>query len=474
MNKKNLLIVFIAIFAGIVFSMLIWQAKPLPWKYTFDYSYLPVGIVNFLDSPGSLRLIPVIVFIAFEAMFIYTIIAPVSALLVLVAIIPIMSIRFVSVHMNIYLHIIFLTAMLTAAISQWVIKGARHPFRLNCMDRWGALFLLYIWFSLSRTNSFRIGLKEVLSLTALFLTYFSVRFLIRNKKDIVKLSKWIAVIAGVVAFQAIAQFCLMKEGIVPLYEDRFYRIYTSFGDPTQLANFLIISIPIVGSLYFEKGKKIRWVLLAIIMIIALFLTFSRSAWIAICLALIVFILFKLKRLKKLVCVPVLIIMCIGFVFMSQDRYVVNDKLGPDVRIRSLYARRDILLSSLFSIKKAPFFGVGPGNFSYINTEYDRRDMVNTSVPNTYLHTLTISGIIGFCIMSLFLVLVLRTGQLYMKKGGYIFIGLYIGIVSNLMHACFENLFYNVISNWIFGLVLGLMITWQMQHQLIDVACPEQT
>ena len=113
------LIAFIAICFGIMISLLSWQTGPLPWKYAFDYSYVPVDVVNFLDSQESLRLIPVIVFIAFEAMFIYTVIAPVSALLILVAIIPVMSIRFVSMHMNIYLHIVFFTAMLTALASCW-------------------------------------------------------------------------------------------------------------------------------------------------------------------------------------------------------------------------------------------------------------------------------------------------------------------------------------------------------------------
>ena len=468
--KKNFLIALIAILVGITLSLLIWQAEPLPWRYTFDYKYLPACLINYLDSPESLRLIPIIVFVAFEAMFIYTIISPVFALFMLVTMIPVMGVRFVSVHMNIYLHIVFLTAMLAAAISQWLIKGASHPFRLNSMDRWGALFLLYIWLSLPRTHFFRIGLKEVFSLTALFLTYFSVRFLIRNKKNIVKLSKWIAVISGVVGAQAIIQFYLMKKGIAPLYEGRFYRLYTSFGDPAQLANFLIISAPLIGALCF-KEKKIKWVSLLLVSAIALFLTFSRSAWIAVCMALIFFILLKMKRLKKLIGVPVLIIMCIGFIFMSQDRFVVSDKLGPDTRARALYARRDILLSSFSAIKRAPFIGIGPGNFSHTNKEYDRRDMVSASVPNTYLHTLTISGIIGFCLMSLFLILVLRTGYLYINKGGYLFMGLYIGVVSNLMHACFENLFYNIISNWIFGLVLGLMITWQSYTE--DLRCDYQ-
>ena len=59
---------------------------------------------------------------------------------------------------------------------------------------------------------------------------------------------------------------------------------------------------------------------------------------------------------------------------------------------------------------------------------------------------------------------LMTGQLYINKGGYIFMGLYIGVVSYLIHACFENLFYNIISNWIFGLMLGLMVTWQSDAQ----------
>lgn len=458
-SRSNFIMALIAILLGLIMAVLSSLAKPLPWKYTFSYRALPEFIINYLDNPASLRLIPVIVFIAFEAMFIYTNIAPINALIMLVAMIPVMSIRFVSVHMNVYLHIVFLSAILTSAISLWLVKGAVHPFRINCMDRWGAMFLLYIWVSLPRTHFFNIGLKEALSLSTLFLTYFSVRFLVQNKKDIIKLLKWISFIGSVVGIQAVIQFYLMKKGMLSLYEERFYRVYTSFGDPTQLANFFIITAPLIAGV-FLSGKKVVWALPLPVITAALFLTFSRSAWVSICLTLILFTLCMSRGLKKLICVPVLIVMLAGLFFMSQDRYVVCDTLAPATRTRSLYTRRAILFSSLSHIRKAPFIGIGPGNFSYTNTDYDTRDMVNTAVPNTYLHTLTISGIIGFCIMALFLTLVLRTGQLYMKKGGPLFTGLYIGIVSNLIHACFENLFYNIISNWLFGLVLGLMIAWQ--------------
>lgn len=454
---RNLIIIFIAISTGIAVSLLTWQAKVLPWKYSFNYSYLPRYIVDYLDSQESLKLIPVIVFVAFEAMFIYTIISPVASILLLITMIPVMNIKFVSFYMNIYIHIIFLIAISTAGLCMYIFKRERALSKLGSIDIWGIVFLSYMWILLVRSHSLKIGVKEIFSLTALFLAYFSVRILIYKREDILRLARRIALVGCVVSIQAIIHFYLMKIGFLNLYEQRFYRAYTSFGDPTQLANFLIMSMSIVGSFYFIERRKFFYIILPM-MAMGLFLTFSRSSWIAICLTIVLLMLFKLKGIKRVMCIPVLVLMAIGFVFMSQDQYVVGDRIDPGVRIRSIYARKDIIISSFFLIRHSPVFGVGPGNFSYFNTEYDTRDMVNVSIPNTYLHTFTISGLVGFFTLSIFLLLIIKRGFLYASVSP-VFMGLYTGVIANLVHGCFENLFYNIISNWIFGLILGMVVTW---------------
>ena len=464
-----------AIVLGIMLAIFSWQVKPLPWKYTFTYSYLPHAVIDYLDSPESLRMIPLIVLIAFESMFIYALISPLASIFLLISIIPVLDIRFVTTYMNIYLPAIFLLAILMAALSRRFAKGEKPFLKLRAMDKWGLVFLFYLWGSLGRAHSLRIGLKEIFSLTTLFMAYFSIRLFSWDKEKFSKLSKWLAWIGGLVGGQAVLHFYLMKRGFLALYEERFFRAYTSFGDPTLLANFLIMVIPLVGIFYFRaraNGGEVKrpsknvlqrrtWGLMLLVMVVALFLTFSRSAWISLGLTLALLILVRLRGLKKMISILILVIMVAGFVAMSKDKYVVNDQLDINNRLRSIYARKDIIFYALRLVRQAPVIGIGPGNFSYFNTEYDTRDMVNTTVPNTYLHTLVISGVLGLGSLLTFLALIVRSGfriinKSGLAKDGLIISGLYIGVMANLIHGLFENIFYNIISNWIFGLILGLL------------------
>lgn len=461
--QRYFFITLIAIVLGSMLAIFSWLVKPLPWKYTFTYSYLPHAVIDYLDSPASLRLIPFIVLIAFESMFIYALISPLTSILLLMSIIPILNIRFVSTYMNIYLPAIFLLGILMAALSRSFAKGEKPFLKLRAMDKWGLVFLCYLWGSLIRAHSLKTGLKEIFSLTAFFMAYFSIRSFAWDKEKISKFSKWLAWIGGLVGCQAILHFYLMKRGYLALYEERFFRAYTGFGDPTLLANFLIMIIPLVGIFYFIQRRT--WGFILLVMVVALFLTFSRSAWISLGLILTALILVRLRGLKKMISILIFLIMVIGFAAMSKDKYVVNDQLAINNRLCSIYARRDITFYALKLVRQAPLIGIGPGNFSYFNTQYDTRDMVNTNVPNTYLHTLVISGIVGLGSLLVFLTLIVRSGfriinKSGLDKDGLIISGLYIGATANLIHGLFENIFYNIISNWIFGLILGLLVSWE--------------
>ncbi|MEA3321204.1 MAG: O-antigen ligase family protein [Bacillota bacterium] len=159
--------------------------------------------------------------------------------------------------------------------------------------------------------------------------------------------------------------------------DEYHRITGTFFSPNTLGVYLntiiilLFSI-VLGGKYNETFNK-KFVLIAIsINSLGLFLTFSRTSWFSLLLAIAV-ILFLKERKKFLISIFLLLLFFVVSLVIIPNEYWVT-KLRLDM---GLGLRYYLWLDGWLIFRDYPIFGVGQGMFSnyYLNYVY---------IPSTYL------------------------------------------------------------------------------------------
>ena len=152
----------------------------------------------------------------------------------------------------------------------------------------------------------------------------------------------------------------------------FLRPYATFSHPNVLGGFLAASLLFI---FFKLRSSTFKNITLILGIAALFLSFSRSAWIA---ALVGFGIMKRKFLIPLL----IIILILFFKFNVQEESVV--------------IRQQLNTSAISMWKTSPIFGVGLGNFLVELPKFlvSREVYFLQPVHNIYLLILAETGIVG--------------------------------------------------------------------------------
>jgi O-antigen ligase len=215
--------------------------------------------------------------------------------------------------------------------------------------------------------------------------------------------------------------------VIEIADERWLRAYGSFSHPNILAGFLVIVILMTTYLatnyknpckikryYFNPG----WFNFFIpILFIALTLTFCRSAFIALVIALIVLGIFiwvknrqELHDFKKTGLVLMTCVIVFGIIFSS----FANQRFSLEARLekKSIDQRQDQLVVSAELIQQKPIVGYGVGNFTSawqkLNSSLASWDY--QPVHNFWLLVLTELGLVG-----LGLLLLVLFGKVFQKR-----------------------------------------------------------
>ncbi len=157
---------------------------------------------------------------------------------------------------------------------------------------------------------------------------------------------------------------------------------------TQLGLFLII---ILGIIFGEINsyKRILFIFLAAISVLALFLTASRwgvfSSLLILTVVIFIFTETKGKRSRQFI----ILYICVFFLISCLYMYFVNYQRYAKLSLFNLYTLRvriDLWSSALSLFKQHPFVGIGPGNFRYYTFYADTH--------NTILEILVSTGLAG--------------------------------------------------------------------------------
>lgn len=274
-------------------------------------------------------------------------------------------------------------------------------------------------------------------------------------------------------FLVISGFLLMLEGYVQYllypnlknlyylgWDEHLYRMFSVFLDPNFLGAFLVLYFLFVLGLLFKfienKNKTASTFLgiLSLIILSAIFITYSRSAYIMLVVGLFVF--FFLKKQKKIM-IGSIVLFVFSIVFFSNAG--LKSEGTNLLRITSTEARIPAALNAINVFKNNPAFGVGFNAYGFAAERYGFIKVSNypnhaaAGTDNSFLFILATTGIVGFLSYLFLWIKILLTAKNGIKEKNIFSYVLLASSVALFFDSLFVNsLFYIFIMLWMWMLV----------------------
>lgn len=348
----------------------------------------------------------------------------------------------------------------------FIIKICMEPdfkFKYTPLNAWIVLFIIMYGVSgvvsLDASSSIKIAMLVISFILFYFVTINS----ITTEKQLKSIIKIFSIIAGVVSLYGIYQYIfggtfasssfLDKE----MFEDIKTRVYGTFDNPNVLGEYLLLAIPIVASNFLaEKNwfKKIFYIGIEVLCLIALALTYSRGCYLGIVLGIAVFVLLIDFR------------WIIGFILgilalpALMPHSIINrfTSIG-DMEDGSTSYRVSIWRGTIDMIKDYWYRPIGQGTtaFNSIYPLYSFSGVGAQHTHNLFLQLTIETGIVGII---LFIGIIFKFFQSLLsaiskvKDNAYRFymIGFVSGMSGFVLQSLFDNTWYNnkiILIFWIY-------------------------
>jgi len=281
-----------------------------------------------------------------------------------------------------------------------------------------ALIITFLASSLNSINIF-LTLKETVKFILIFAFFYLLVYNLNNKFSLNLLPKIITICAFIVSVWFVIDFLFGKVTLVGIGGRTWYRIFGPYTHLNSLGTYLTITIPF-GFFHIFVGdpanpapacrgwakavtrNKLRYKLIffpiIIIQMIALFLTYSRSNWLAIGSVLFLYLLFRYKIRGILYFVIFIFISFVLGSFFTSSSGISKRFLSTfDSKELSILDRKEHLQTAVLMIKKYPLTGVGLGNFQLAAKKYFNKDLTEMA-HNIFLHYGSEAGIFSMVIL----------------------------------------------------------------------------
>jgi O-antigen ligase len=306
-----------------------------------------------------------------------------------------------------------------------------------------ALASLILSFPLFKVRDVFIGSLYLLRWIAYALVYFVIYKLARRGlKDVFG---YILILGGLaVAGSGFIQLLVFPD-FAPMtiygWDPHYHRLISSFFDPNFTGGFLVLNLCLLVSFYLFNPKRL-FLALSAIAYLALLLTYSRSAYLAFLISMIVLGFLKSKK--------VILVALLAFFFSLQMNPRARGRIEGAITVDdSAVHRFSSWEKALIIIKKHPFLGVGFNNYRYAQLKYGFLDPQDSrrgghggaGVDSSFLFVLATTGILGFVFFIWILSLAVRNSFLWARKSVYS-LAFFSSLVGIFFHSFFVNsLFY---------------------------------
>ena len=363
------------------------------------------------------------------------------------------------------------------AITAWIIKKLTS-YKLQVTSYFTATGLNNIlgWFVIINVLTIITSVNFILSIKGFLgkiveyvMLYFIVVEVINNKK---RMRNMLIVILISAVFMIMDSFVQYFSGYDFLrhYSKEGYYLKASFSSHNGFGGWLVVLIPLFLCLPFWTGLKTMYQriglgIVGILLLICLFATYSRGAWLGLFLGL-GFILFystlKIKKIKyKILIIIFLLVSLIGLFFIVP--FTIKERLASIPNVQEGYGlnRINAWQEAFNIIEDYPLFGSGLNTYSFIGRRYKIFEGGGIYPHNSFLHMAAETGVVGLICFIWLLIELFKSGIRFLKNHpGPLVLGLLAGILAFLVHGFFDNNLYSLQLAALFWFMLGLTVSTQ--------------
>ncbi len=330
-----------------------------------------------------------------------------------------------------------------------------------------SIFLPFALFIISATCSTALALNSFTSGQVLIALFFTVRlvtyiflcFVVVNTIKKNEVQKWVKIllITGT-AFAAIGLFQFMFfPNLTSLqafgWDPHVYRLVSTTLDPNYTGLILTFFTSLAVSLYLFKKNKL-YLFLAGLFVVAILLTFSRSSYLALLVAMLT--IGSIKSPKTFFIVITIFIL--SFIFVPQ----IKDRIIGAFLVDETANARIISWHKAFAVfSKNPIFGVGYDTYRFAQIKYGfvpDDDLAGghsgAGSDSSFLLVLATTGVVGFTFFTAMIVSLI----FFLKKNlknNYLSLAVFASFMALLFHTQFVNSFMFPQIMLIFWFLVGL-------------------
>jgi len=348
-----------------------------------------------------------------------------------------------------------------------VLKDNRESIK-NYPVRWWIIFLILCFLAIIYSPVHEKALKLFINLTSYFCMLVLGLHCVKTKID---KKFWIKIIIYSSLLPVLfANLDLLKGG--RFYEDAGNRISGTFTHPNILAFYLVLITAIVflvlkGEAFNLSRGKVNILRLYILnLLVLLFATKTRGAWISCWSLIFIFGLLKDKKYLLLAVILPPLFMVNPLVSERIRDILTNNSYSRGGRLNSLAWRMRLWQSSISSIKERLFFGHGLASFELLSERFFVANMdrsLSRGVPahNVYLSLLFEVGVIGLLSYIFIFFTILKKIFLRMKtvlnKTPFEYAIVFSYILSYLISSFSDNMLYYLAFNWYSWFFIGIIL-----------------
>jgi len=317
-------------------------------------------------------------------------------------------------------------------IISWVIKLIVRRERINVppLGWFFSIFLLAAIQSAVASDYKFEALRGVWDVTRYTVTFFIVIDIIKSPDQVQKIIWTLIVSTGIwVIMGVVHQFLILKREL--FYVLKFFAL----GNKNAIGQYLQMMLSIMVGLLINKSldprRRILLITVIVISSLGLFLSSSKTMWVAFILTLLIFS--YLKRSRKIL----IGVGCIVFAFMGT--FLVNDQVRhmglnilKTIEAPSMQERYIGWRQSYYMFIDNPIFGVGPKCFMDARDKYKVPSFFGQA-HNLVIHTACEMGIVGVGSLISWIVFYIYFIMTYRKRvKNLLYLGLWFGGVGYLV------------------------------------------
>lgn len=330
------------------------------------------------------------------------------------------------------------------------------------------LFYIFWMFVTSITSEIPlVSFKQLISRLWFIVPFYFIMIFAFRKESAIKLFPWVYVVPlSIIIIYATARLYSYAFAEQPAHwvMEPFFNDHTSYG--AVIAMF----VPFFFGLFFFKEKnqanKFIVFIFLIILLIGLYFSYSRAAWISVLISFAVVIILKLKIKLRWILLSLAVVFVIFFYFKdsimlsleknkqdSSANFVEHVESMSNISSDASNLERINRWQSAFRMfNQRPFWGWGPGTYQFVYAPFQKskdKTIISTNAGDKgtahseYFGPLCESGVIGFLSVLAIIVMVSYTAiRLYKRSESamvrFYVLSFYLGLLTYFVHGTLNN------------------------------------